>query len=193
MTQFVETLTIPGLTDDEQRVLNHLVKRLEDKTPGNLLRQRLYDNKDIARRVGDSIPGHYFTMGICLGWTGKAVDALGRRCNLERFVWPEGDLDALGARQVWDENNLRSEFNSAKVSSLIHGPSFLINTTGLDDEPRSLIHVRDALSATGTWNARRRRQYHRVCVVPRRADDYRRQVGRQVGRAAPGPLVGDAG
>lgn len=170
MTQLVETLTIPGLTDDEQRVLNHLVKRLKDKTPGNLLRQRLYDNKDIARRVGDSIPGHYFTMGICLGWTGKAVDALGRRCNLERFVWPEGDLDALGARQVWDENNLRSEFNSAKVSSLIHGPSFLINTTGLDDEPRSLIHVRDALSATGTWNARRRRLDDLLSVTGRDDD-----------------------
>ena len=166
MTQ-PDTLPVPGLSDDEQRTLNHLVKQLNHKTPGNLLRQRLYDNKDVARRIGDTIPGHYFNMGIVLGWTGKAVDSLGRRCNLEQFVWPDGDLDSLGARQVWDENNLRSEINSAKVSSLIHGPSFLVNTVGEGDEPRSLIHVRDALNATGDWNPRRRRLDHLLTVLDR--------------------------
>lgn len=152
-----DTLTVPGLSDDEQAILNDLIAQLNAKTPRNLLRQRLYDNKEIARRVGDTIPGAYFNMGIVLGWTGKAVDALGRRCTLERFVWADGDLDALGAREVWDDNNLRSEINSAKVSSLIHGPAYLVNTTGLEGEPKSLIHVRDALNATGHWNPRRRR------------------------------------
>lgn len=165
-----DTLTVPGLTDDEQRTVNRLVKQLNDKTPGNLLRQQLYDNKDVARRIGDTIPGRYFRMGICLGWTGKAVDGLGRRCNLERFVWADGDLDALGARQVWDDNNFRSEFNSAKVSSLIHGPSFLVNTVGAANEPKSLIHVRDALNATGTWNPRRRRLDDFLSVTGRDKD-----------------------
>ena len=87
-------------------------------------------------------------MGIVLGWVGKAVDGLGRRCTLERFVWADGDLDALGSRRVWDDNDLRSEINSAKVSSLIHGPAFLVNTSGDDDEPESLVHVRDAANAT---------------------------------------------
>lgn len=166
MTQ-PDTLPVPGLSDDEQRTLNHLVKQLNDKTPRNLLRQRLYDNKETARRIGDTIPGHYFRMGIILGWTGKAVDSLGRRCNLERFVWADGDLDSLGAKQVWDENNLRSEINSAKVSSLIHGPAFLVNTVGEGDEPKSLIHVRDALNATGDWNPRRRRLDDLLTVLDR--------------------------
>jgi hypothetical protein len=106
-------------------------------------------------------------MGIVLGWTGKAVDALGRRCTLERFVWPDGDLDSVGGRRVWDENDLRSEINSAKVSSLIHGPAFLVNTTGAEGEPRSLIHVRDALSATGDWNPRRRRMDNLLSILDR--------------------------
>lgn len=167
MSMFDEKLPVPGLTDDEQATLNRLVKQLKDHTPRNLLRQRLYDNKDVARRVGDTIPGHYFRMGMILGWTGKAVDSLGRRCNLEEFVWPDGDLDALGARQVWDENNLRSEINSAKVSSLIHGPAFLVNTVGGAGEPKSLIHVRDALNATGEWNPRRRRLDNLLSVQDR--------------------------
>lgn len=167
-----DTLTVPGLSDDEQRTLNHLVKQLKDRTPRNLLRQRLYDNKETARRIGDTIPGHYFRMGIVLGWTGKAVDSLARRCSLERFVWPDGDLDSLGARQLWDENNLRSEINSAKVSSLIHGPAFLVNTVGEGDEPSSLIHVRDALNATGDWNPRRRRLDDLLTVLDRDEDGH---------------------
>lgn len=166
MSQF-DSLTVPGLTDDEQATLSSLVRQLEAKRPRNLLRQRLYDNQEVARRIGDTIPGHYFNMGIVLGWTGKAVDALGRRCTLERFVWADGDLDSLGARKVWDDNNLRSEINSAKVSSLIHGPAFLVNTTGAENEPKSLIHVRDALSATGEWNPRRRRMDNLLSVLAR--------------------------
>ena len=166
MTQF-DSLTVPGLADDEQATLNLLVTQLAAKTGRNLLRQRLYDNQEVARRVGDTIPGQYFNMGIVLGWTGKAVDALGRRCSLERFVWADGDLDSLGARTVWDDNDLRSEINSAKVSSLIHGPSYLVNTTGGDGEPESLIHVRDALSATGEWNPRRRRMDNLLSILGR--------------------------
>lgn len=166
VSQF-DTLTVPGLSDDEQRILSGLVKQLAEKTPRNLLRQRLYDNQDVARRIGDTIPGQYFNMGIVLGWTSKAVDALGRRCNLERFVWADGDLDSLGARKLWDDNDLRSEINSAKVSSLIHGPAFLVNTTGEEGEPDSLIHVRDALNATGTWSPRRRRMDNLLSVIDR--------------------------
>lgn len=162
-----DTLTVPGLTGDEQRTLNRLVGQLKSKESGNLLRQRLYDNQDIARRIGDTIPSRYFRMGIVLGWTGKAVDALGRRCTLERFVWADGKLGDLGAQKVWDDNSLRSEINSAKVSSLIHGPAFLVNTLGDDDEPKSLIHVKDALNATGDWNPRRRRMDNLLSVIDR--------------------------
>lgn len=162
-----DSLTVPGLSDDEQLTLNHLVGQLKAKEPRNLLRQRLYDNQEVARRIGDTIPAAYFNMGIVLGWVGKAVDGLGRRCTLERFVWADGDLDDLGSRQVWDDNDLRSEINSAKVSSLVHGPSFLVNTTGMDGEPKSLVHVRDALNATGDWNPRRRRMDNLLSVLDR--------------------------
>jgi hypothetical protein len=49
--------------------------------------------------------------------------------------------------------------SSAFISSLIHGTSFLINTVGdpADGEPAGLIHVKDAMSATGQWNPRSRR------------------------------------
>ena len=168
----MDYLTVPGLLAVEQESVNRLVDNLARRTPRNLLRQRLYDNKEIARRIGDTIPIDYYRMGIVLGWVGKSVDALARRCSLESFVWPDGDLDAIGSRRIWDDNDLRTEINSAKVSSLIHGPAFLVNTTGLPGEPPSLIHVRDALSATGDWNPRTRRMDNLLSVI-RRDDEGR--------------------
>ena len=55
------------------------------------------------------------------------------------------------------ENFLRSEITQALTDSALHGISFLITTQGLPGEPVSLVHARDALSATGTWNPRVRR------------------------------------
>ena len=167
MSRF-ESLIVPGLTDDEQRTVNRLVGQLHSKAPRNHLRQRLYDNQDIARRVGDTIPEQYFRMGMVLGWVGKAVDALARRTTLDNFVWADGSLDGLGARELWTSNNMRSEVKSAVVSSLIHGPAFLVNTTGLEGEPKALVHVLDAVNATGDWNPRTRRMDNLLSVLDRR-------------------------
>src|SRR5690606_7314668 len=59
--------------------------------------------------------------------------------------------------------------SSAVVSSLIHGPAFLINTRGDEDaeEPASLIHVKDATAATGTWNPRTRRLDNLLSITGR--------------------------
>ena len=151
-----EKVTIPGLDDDEGRTLNLLLEQLANKEPRNLLRSSYYDGKHTARQVSAIVPPMYHRLAMVLGWSGKAVDALARRCTLDGFTWPNGDLSELGAGEVYDDNQLRVEINSAVVSSLLHGVAFLVNTRGEDDEPKSLIHVRDARHATGTWNHRRR-------------------------------------
>ena len=152
-----EPLNIPGLSDDEMRTVNRLLEHLENKQERNLLRLSYYDGKRAARQIGSVIPPQYYRTGIVLGWSAKSVDMLGRRCNLDSFVWPDGDLDSLGYRDLLDGNHLMSRINSAKNASLINGVSFLVNTRGdtSKGEPASLIHVKDALNATGTWNSRK--------------------------------------
>jgi hypothetical protein len=147
-----------GLADDDTDTLHALRTQLEKRERRNLLRASYYDGKRAIRQVGTVIPPQYYRLGIVLGWSAKAVDILARRCNLDGFVWPEGDLDSIGASEVWEANQLESEISSALVSSLIHGVSFLVNTRGDESagEPRSLLHVKDAMSATGIWNPRRR-------------------------------------
>src|SRR5680860_679760 len=119
-----DRLAIPGLDTDETNLLNHLLEVLHDKRTTNFLRASYYDGKRAIRQVGSIIPPQYYRLAIALGWTGKAVDGLGRRCNLDGLIWPDGDLDSLGFREVWDGNRLRTEFSSARTNSLINGVSF---------------------------------------------------------------------
>ena len=164
-----DQIALPGLSDDESRTLNCLLEQLEHKASRNLLRASYYDGKRALRQVGTIIPPQYYQLGIVLGWSAKAVDILGRRCNLDAFVWPGGDLDSIGFRETWEANSLGSEISSALISSLIHGTSFLVNTRGDESagEPAGLIHVKDAMSATGEWNARGRRLDNLLSITGR--------------------------
>lgn len=153
-----QKITVEGLTDEEQATFDHLLDQLRQKTRRNFLRASYYDGKRAIRQVGSVIPPQYYSLGIVLGWSAKAVDILARRCNLDAFVWPDGSLEDIGGDEVWEANHLNSEVSSALISSLIHGVSFLINTQGDEDagEPDALIHVKDAMGATGEWNNRTR-------------------------------------
>jgi len=164
-----DRIALPGLSDDEDRTLNRLLCELDAKQPRNLLRASYYDGKHAIRQMGSIIPPQYYRMGIVLGWTAKAVDILARRCNLNAFVWPDGDLDSIGYRETWKANSLGTEVSSALISSLIHGTSFLVNTLGDESigETKGLIHVKDAMSATGDWSPRFRRLDNLLSITGR--------------------------
>jgi hypothetical protein len=153
-----EKLAVPGLDEDETVTLNLLVQQLADRARRNRERSNYYDGKRAIKMVGNVIPPQYRTLALALGWSAKGVDGLTRRCNLEQMIWSDGKLSDLGMRELQDANFMLSEIAQAEVDSALHGVSFLITTRGVDrDEPKALIHARDALSATGVWNNRRRR------------------------------------
>lgn len=162
-----ERITVEGLDDTETETANLLLEQLNARLHRNLLRASYYDGRRAIRQVGTVIPPQYYHLGIVLGWSAKAVDILARRCNLDGFVWPDGDLDAVGLRDVMDDNNFKAEASSALVSSLIHGVSFLVNTTGSESagEVGSLIHVKDAMRATGEWNPRTRHLANLLSII----------------------------
>ncbi|GAA2071854.1 phage portal protein [Williamsia deligens] len=150
-------LSIPGLTRDEQAVVTKLFTQLQAKTRRNLLRSSYYDGKRAVRALSPVVPPIYYKLGVVLGWSAKAIDALAQRCALETFDWPDGDIASLGLQQLSEANQLRATVKGGQVNSLLHGVSFVVNTVGVGDEPKSLIHIKDALCATGTWNTRARR------------------------------------
>lgn len=162
------TFSIPDLNDDVLRDINRLYAQLVARTPRNLLRALLYDGKYVISQIGEIIPPSYLRTATVLGWSAKTVDTLARRCNLEEFIWTDGrTTDDSGLSEVIDENFFATKSNSAMVSSLLHGPAFLINTEGGDREPASLIHVKSALHATGDWNARRNAMDNLLSITER--------------------------
>ncbi|GAA5143301.1 hypothetical protein GCM10023340_08420 [Nocardioides marinquilinus] len=152
-----QKVRLPQVSADENALINSLLAEIHTRRLRNGLRTSYFESRRAIRSAGTIVPPHYFQLGLALGWCAKAVTGLGRRCNLEGYVWPDGDLADVGGDKLWDDNHLSSEVDAAINAALLHGPAFLINTVGEDDEPESLIHVKDATEATGTWNRRRRR------------------------------------
>lgn len=167
----LETFRVPGLTDAETIDLNVNLAQLKDRQRGNLLRSSLYDGKRAVKQIGSVIPPQYTKIGLALGWTAKGVDGLGRRCVLEKMVWPEGDIGSLGINELTDSNFLMAEIAQGRTDSLIHGVSYLITTRGEGDEPRALVHTKDALNATGQWNTRKRRLDNLLSITSWEGDD----------------------
>lgn len=162
-------MTVPGLSDAENDVLNRLAEALAGKSRRNLLRSSYYDGKRVAKMVGTVIPPQYANIGLALGWAAKGVDGLARRCNLEQMIWADGDIQSLGMSDLVDSNFLLSEISQSETDSLIHGVSYLITTKGDESagEPKSLVHAKDALNAFGEWNARTRKLDNLLSVTAR--------------------------
>lgn len=165
-----EKLSVPGLTDDELVVLNFCAEGLANKSPRNELRSSHYDGKRAVHQIGTIIPPQYANIGLALGWAAKGVDGLARRCNLEKMIWADGDLDSLGMSELEESNFLLSEISQGRTDSLIHGVNYLITTKGDTDagEPASLVHAKDALNAYGEWNTRRRALDNLLSVTSRK-------------------------
>lgn len=166
----VNTIRLPEVDEDTNDLVNGLHKQLRAVTPRNKMLSAYYDMHRLVRHVSNVLPPMYRGMALTLGWTAKGVDALSRRCVLTGFGWPDGDLDSLGASQVWDDNSLASEFRQGATESLIHGPAFIVTTRGGDGEPAALVHFKSALDATGTWNARARRLDDLLSITDRDAE-----------------------
>src|SRR5690554_6706438 len=151
-------ITVTGLSDDENRVANLLLVKLQKKTKRNLVRKTVYEGKRKVQQISAILPPQYKNMALSVGWCAKAVDLLSLRCKLETFTWAAGDLESLGFAEVWDGNMLGAEVGQGLDASLIHSTSFVTTTAGADSsEPDVVWQFHDATKATGEWNARARR------------------------------------
>lgn len=151
-------IVILDLENYEQNALDELVMQWRAKRPRNNIRSGFYDMKNASRHLMSmNAPAVVKRRKFVLGWSGMAVDKLNRRCNIDGFYDPNGNnLGDLGLDDLERENRLRPELSAAGKSSLIHAVSWLVTVQGEPGEPEVLILPRDATTATGMWDARRR-------------------------------------
>lgn len=168
-----QTIRVADLDDDTNDLITALVKRLHEKSRRNLLRQSYYDMKHNVHQVAAILPPQYRNLGFVVGWTGKAVDLLARRCNLDGLSWADGDISSLGAGELWRENALGAQVDQGVTSSLIHATALVTTARGEDGEPDVLMQMHSALDSTGEWNARTHRLSSALVVNDRTSDGKR--------------------
>ena len=157
MTDIINRLHVPDFTDDEQTNLDEMWARLLEHQPGNALRTLYYDSKNIIRNIGNIVPPPYYAQAAVLGWTGTAVDSLGRRTTFEQAVLGKNKLAKVGYDDFAEDLGLPGLIRSSAIGSLVHGVSFLINDPEMTDEDETSYGTwGDAMSTTGIWDGTRR-------------------------------------
>lgn len=155
-----QLISIPDLDHQEQNALDVLIKQWREKRPRNNIRSAFYDMKNSERALmTKTVPNVVKQRRFVLGWSAISVDKLIRRCNLDGFYEASGlNLDDFGMAEIYRQNRLATEFSQAGVSSLLHAVSFIVTTLGDTQagEPEVLMLGRDATSATGIWDVRKR-------------------------------------
>lgn len=147
----IQYLPIDGLKDDEQKHVNKMWEQLLKHAPNNRLRTAYYEFEHNLRRASQIIPPQYQRLVEVLGWTGKAVDALGMRCSLEGFA-SASDLDSYGLRDLERKNRFKAKMKTGMYASLVHGTAFIITDPILHSgEDVATVTVGDALSTTGLF------------------------------------------
>lgn len=158
---------IRGLSVDEQETLSGLVEQLQQKRRRNEMRSAFMDAKRLAQKLPPTVPAYVRSIAIVLGWPAKAVEALARRAKLDGFSIPGMDLETFGLDRIVDDNDYVRESRLAHISSLEHGPAFMVATRGAEDEPEIVITRRSALDGTGVWNNRTRHLDNFLSVIER--------------------------
>ena len=154
----MDTPRIPGLTEAEYGALSACWGQLQRTRPHNELRTAYYDLDSRLKQISNVIPQQYYHAARTLSWNTRNVDKLVERSTIDAVNWADGDVDDLGWGEIARDNFIRAEINSALVSSVTHGVSWLVASQGIDAaEPDVMVHAYDALQATGLWNGRTRR------------------------------------
>lgn len=147
-----------ALDHADANLLGELLRVWAAKRPRNLERSVYYDGEAALKDFGISLPPQMRGVAAALGWSTKGVNALTDRSKFEGFVSPVGAEDPFGLDEVLYDNRFMVEFPQAKVSSAVHGCSFLTVSRGdvQSGEPDVLILARAAEDSAAIWDRRRR-------------------------------------
>ncbi|MBF4613757.1 phage portal protein [Curtobacterium sp. VKM Ac-1376] len=148
-----------ALNASDASLLAELIHVWDQKRPTNLTRSVYYDGEAALKDFGISLPPQMRGVNASLGWIAKGVHAVTDRSKFQGFVLPGADENPFGVEEIAYDNRFLMEFPQAKVSSAVHGCSFLTVTSGdvQSGEPEVLLLPRAADDSAAVWDLRRRR------------------------------------
>lgn len=147
-----------SLNHQDSKLLQDLLNVWNQKRGRNAVRTVYFEGKQPFKDFGIAIPPKFLASATSLGWTHKGVTALTNRSDFQGFVTPDGEDDPYDIAELLVANNFALEFDQAKVSSAVHGCSFISVSHGdvQSGEPDVLMMMHAANSGGGLWSRRRR-------------------------------------
>jgi hypothetical protein len=149
--------SIPGLSDDEQRMVTGLSTKLTFLSVPMLIRDAYYNGEQRLQDLGVSIPPQLAGVRTVVDWPRICIDPLVERCVVDGFRLPGAtDVDEE-FQQHWQANDLDAEAPLAFLDALVFGRSYII--VGSPDRPGDspLVTVESPLNMSMTWDPRTRK------------------------------------
>lgn len=155
-------LRLSNLSDDEDRLLNALLRQLSSHEVSNALKLAYYEGEQRVRQLGIAIPPSLADLEAVVGWPGTTVDVIEER--LDWYGWAS-DSDVFGLDEVYAANTLNVEGGLTHLDALIYGTAFAAVGTGDVGEPSPLVTMHSPRGMTGLWSQRSRRLMAAVSVT----------------------------
>ena len=147
-------MRIEGLTSEETRLVEVLLKQIQEKSRRNRLRRSYMDGKHVLRMLPPTAPPYLRDLRTVLGWPAKAVELLDRRIRLNGFASEHAELS--GVEELLAANDYFTLAAQAQISALVHSTVFATVTQGGEGEPASMVSFVTAENGSGLWDYRRR-------------------------------------
>ena len=141
------------LTAEDAALFVQCASKWDSRRESNATRSIYFDGEAALKDFGISLPPQMRSISAALGWHGKGVRAVTDRSRFEGVVSASGSEDPFEMEQILADNQFRSEYPQAKVSSAVHGCSFL---TVSMDSGQPMIHAVSADTGAGIWDTKRR-------------------------------------
>jgi hypothetical protein len=142
-----------SLSQDEKRLVEHLVDKLNSHDYKNYLLELYYEGKNKLKDLRIAIPPQLTTVETVVGWAGTAVDVLEERLDFEGYYGG----DQFGLNDIYRANELDLESGLGHKDSLVFGTGFVVVGKGADGEPDPLITIESPKKMTVHYDMRTRR------------------------------------
>lgn len=144
-------------TPDPQALIASLTQDLMLTRTADERYDQYYEGSHRLRRFGIAVPSDMSYLETVVNWPRLVVEAIEERCDVKSFIRGGDYLASTDLREMWDANNLDSEFHLSFLDSLVDGRGFLSVGSNEEDPAHPLIVVESPTEMVVRVDPRRRR------------------------------------
>lgn len=144
------------LTDDEQKIMARLAKRLTARAKHDIRMERYYEGAQRLEQIGLAVPPELRRFETVVNWPRVVVDEVVNRLEVRAFVEAGKAKTSDELREQWEANNLDSGAPMLHQEAATYGRGFVTVGTNDEDSKHPLITVEPSRQMAGMVDARTR-------------------------------------